>query len=235
MKLVPSLVSLFGVSFGRILAISGCAFGILAAPKALALSGSLASLPTDAQAHSDGTVTSTAATFGRVGAGSGIRHSVVHVFEIPAAVLQDPTQRFAAATYTVRLGSGPVMTHNCDLYGLPYRTTAAVLASDFYEGVLDPNAALVKDNFLTPSVASYSVQSVSDGALVDYLNSALTAARNNGATTAYVVLRLNLDSYQWSNSYLIGMNEAQSGYPPKLDYTTAVSYTHLTLPTTERV
>lgn len=218
MNLTPMLVSLFACHRRWLIAASGLlAFSAI---NCHAATGTLTSLAADAQANSDGTVTSGTVTFARLGADSGVRHSVLHVFQIPASVLNDPTQRFSAATYTIKLGSGAVMTHNGDLYGLPYRASATVVGTDFYEGVSDPAAVMIQDNFMTPATPNNSVLSTSGSNLTDYLNNVLVEARTNGATSAYVVLRLSLDSYQWSNNYVIGMSEGPVGYVPKIDYTT---------------
>lgn len=195
-------------------------FLALSAVDGNAATGTLTSLAADGQANSDGTVSNDTATYGRLGADAGVRHSVVHVFQIPASILNDPTQRFASATYTMKLGAGAAMTHNGDLYGLPYRTSPALLAADFYEGVSDPAAFKIQDDFVTPATANYSVLSTSGNNLADYLNDVLSQARINGATTVYVFLRHSLDSYQWSNNYIMGMSEATSPYIPKIDYVT---------------
>ncbi|MDF3058855.1 MAG: hypothetical protein K0R17_3070 [Rariglobus sp.] len=194
----------------------------MACSSAFALTGTITSEASDAQANSDGTVTNQTITFGRLGADSGIRHSVIHVFKIPSAVLSDPTQQFSAVTYKVRTGLGSTMTANGDLYGVGYDVVSTVSAADFYEGALDPTPGntLIKDNFLVPSTPAYTDITNSDTALVTYLNACLATARADGASDAYVFLRINLDAYSWSGVYLVGMAEAVSPYPPTLAYTT---------------
>ncbi|MEO5712828.1 MAG: hypothetical protein ABIT37_05010 [Luteolibacter sp.] len=176
---------------------------------------------TDGQANSDGTVTNTSATFGRLGGDAGIRHSVIHVFQIPAAVLADPTQQFSTAAYQVKLGAtASGMTVNGDLYGLGYSTSPAIAATDFYEGALDPASVLLKDNFLTPGIPWYSTVTESGSALVTHLNDCLAAARAAGAPTAYVFIRNSMDAYVWGELYQMGCSEAGGVYVPTLTYET---------------
>lgn len=186
--------------------------------------------PTDAQANSDGTVSNQTALHGRLGADAGVRHSVIHVFKIPASVLNDPSQQFSSATYSLKLGQGSAMTVNGDLYGVGYGSSPNVVAADFYEGALDPNNALLHDNLLTPSTPAYAVASSSNSNLVGYLNAALAGARAQSLTDAYVFLRLSLDAYVWSGIYIVGMNEAASPYPPKLSYETVSAPNWATVP-----
>lgn len=189
-------------------------------PSARALTGTISSHAADGQANSDGTVSMTTATFGRLGADAGIRHSIIHVFQIPPAVLGDPTQQFSAATYTTQLGSHTPMTVNDDLYGLGYSTSPAISAADFYEGALDTTSVLLKDNFITNATPEYSATSESGAALVNHLNDCLASARAAGATNAYVFIRNSLDAYVWSGVYLAGLSEAGGSYTPTLAYNT---------------
>ncbi|MEZ0216677.1 MAG: hypothetical protein ACAH89_06070 [Rariglobus sp.] len=198
------------------------------APHVHALTGTITSDSHDAQANSDGYVTNDMATYGRVGATAGVRHSLVHVFQIPSAILNDPTQQFSAATYTIKLGQGPAMTVNADLYGLGYDTVSTVQAADFYEGASDSANTLIKDNLLTPSTPANSTVTHSGASIVNYLNNCLAVARADGATTAYVFLRLNLDAYVWSGVYIAGMNEAGAGAP-------TLAYTTVTVPAWSQV
>lgn len=201
-----------------ILATSLVAAG-LALP-ALAETGVITTGATDAQANSDATVSAQTALYGRLGADTGVRHSVVHVFKIPTSVLNDPSQQFSAATYGIKLGQGSTMTVNGDLYGVGYGSDPNVVAADFYEGTLDPNNALIHDNFLTPSTPAYANVSTSNTSLVNYLNTALNGARAQSLTDAYIFLRLSLDAYVWSGIYIVGMSDAAAPYPATLSYQT---------------
>jgi len=80
--------------------------------------GTITGHAADGQANSDGSVSNTAATYGRLGADAGVRHSVVQVFQIPSSILNDPTQQFSAATYTAKYGMGSSPAANGDLYVL---------------------------------------------------------------------------------------------------------------------
>src|SRR5262245_26600051 len=99
MKLSPMLVSVFSCHCRWLMAAGGLL--ALSVASSSAATGTFTSLASDAQANSDGTVTSGTVTFARLGADTGVRHSVLHVFQIPASILNDPTQRFSAATYTI--------------------------------------------------------------------------------------------------------------------------------------
>lgn len=190
-------------------------------PSAHALTGTIYGDVADGQANSDATVNSTSTQYCRLGADVGVRHSVINVFQIPSAILTDPTQQFSAATYALQMGSGSTMTVNGDLYGLGYSTSPAISPADFYEGALDTTSALLKDNFITPSTPAYANVTESGAALVNHLNDCLAAARASGASTAYVFIRNSLDAYIWSGIYIVAMAETSGGYRPKLTYTTA--------------
>ena len=206
------------------------AFASLACSSAFALTGTITGHASDAQANSDGTVTNQTITYGRIGADSGVRHSIVQVFEIPSAILNDPTQQFSAATYTIKLGQGSAMTVNADFYGLGYDDVTTVQAADFYEGALDSANSLLQDNLLTPSTPAYATVTNSGANLVNHLNACLAAARADNATSAYVFLRLNLDAYVWSGVYIAGMNEAGGASAPSLSYTTVTVPTWSQIP-----
>src|SRR5690606_6048241 len=117
-----------------------------------ALSGTITGHPADAQPQANGTVTNATVSYARVGASGGLRRSVVHVFQIPGAVLADATQQFATATYTIKMGSGsPPVSGNADLYGLTFETIPTVLPGDHYAGAFDSGASLLQDNIITPA------------------------------------------------------------------------------------
>lgn len=194
--------------------------GLFAPAAGHAASGTITGHSADRQANSDGTTSLETATYGRVGATSGVRHSLIHVFQIPSTIIADHSQQFSTATYGVKLGSGPAMTKNSDLYALGYDDTPTIDASDFYDGALDANNPRLQDNFITPTTPSNSTLSHSSAALVTYLNNVLAAARADGATTAYAFLRHSLDDTIWSGTYLIGMNEAGGTIAPTLSYNT---------------
>ena len=200
-----------------------CSLGLSASH---ALTGTLNGLTSDGQVGQVGTVKSvvdTTAQHSRIGSSSADAKqlAVIHVFQIPSVLLTDHTQRFVTATYSTRL-TGVGATRNADLYGLGYRTGSALLATDYYVGTADTAATLIKDNFIIPSVANYTVVSASGVALTDYLNAQLTAARAAGATTAHVFFRTNLEASVSWQSYQLGMTEAGGGNIPTLAYTTGL-------------
>lgn len=194
-------------------------------PSVRAVTGTLSGLTDDAQANRLAGANSTAgdaSSHCRIGNNSADdqQMSVVHVFEIPPAVLADPTQRFDTATYTARLSGKLATTRNADLYGLGYRTTPAVLPSDFYAGASDGAATPLKDNFLVPSMTAPSLIVEPGAALTAYLNAQLSAARLAGAATAYVFLRTNIDAIGNYQYYQLGMANGGAGNTPTIAYST---------------
>lgn len=188
-------------------------------PSARALTGTLNGLANDAEARSNGTVGNATGMTGLIGGVAGVQASVVNMVQIPASILGDPTQQFSAATYNVRTGYMTPFAFNGDLYGIGYSTTSAdVLPSDYYGGPLDANSMLIQDNFIVGSTPSYTMVSTANAALVGYLNDQLNAARESGASTAYVFFRVNPDAYVYWNFYQLGMNEGY--YGASLNYTT---------------
>lgn len=190
-------------------------------PLANAATGTLNGLSSDAEVRSDGTVTSGSATTASIGGYNGPQSCVVNMFQIPTAILADPTQQFSAAAYNIKLAWNPAAAFNVDLYGIGYSgSSSAVMASDYYEGTLDSANTLIQDNFLTTSTPNYTLVSASNTALVNYLNAQLNLARSDGASSAYVFFRLNPDAYHYSYRYQVGMNEYGGSYMPTLSYTT---------------
>ena len=199
----------------------------LITPSAHAVTGTLSGNAADAQANRLAGVNSVAgltSTHCRIGNNSADdqQMSVVHVFEIPPAILADPTQWFDTASYTARLSGKVATTRNADLYGLGYRTASAVLASDFYAGASDGASTLLKDNFLIPSMTSPSLIVESGAALTSYLNAQLTAARAANATSAYVFLRTNIESIGNYQYYQLGMTEGGGTNIPTIAYSTVI-------------
>jgi len=218
---VPKKIHRFITMSSLCFALAGCGVS-----SALALTGTINSNATDAAVTDLGgvsNVTSQTTTFCKVGNSSAdaTQLGVVHVFEIPAALLTDATQQFDTATYSARLVSLASTTRNADLYGLGYRTSPTVLASDSYVGALDGSATLIRDNFLVPGMSA-GIQTVSDATLVAYLNTQLFAARAAGATSAYVFLRTSPEStagnWQW---FQLGMVEGGGSSIPTLSYSTS--------------
>ena len=185
------------------------------------LSGTLTGLVEDNEARSDGTVGSVSATSGKVGGVAGVQYSLVNVFEIPDAILSDPTQQFSSATYQVKTSYMAPHAINGDLYGIGFSTMGPdVYSSDYYGGPLDSNNVLIQDDFILPSTPSYTTVSVSNTALVDYLNLQLNAMRQTGTSEGYVFFRISPDDYIYWNFYQIAMADNGGNSVPILDYTT---------------
>ena len=221
---ISNVGSLFAANYWRKLSLSlllFIEFSICDPVLASGLSGTLYGLAEDAEARSDGTVGGIAATAGRVGGVSGVQYSVVNMFQIPASILNDPSQRFSAATYRVRTAYMRPNSVSGDLYGIGYSTSSAeVNALDYYSGPFDSSSVLIEDDFIVPSTPSYAEVSTSSSALVEYLNLQLNAIREAGASDGYVFFRINPDAFLYWKFYQIGMADAGGNYLPILDYAT---------------
>lgn len=85
---------------------------------------------------------------------------------------------------------------NVDFYGLGVRATPAVQNSDYFQGMLDATAGVVRlqDNFLTsgldPRGVNGSTGSFTTASFADYLN---TVDPDNSAAGKYVFFRLSYD------------------------------------------
>ncbi len=83
---------------------------------------------------------------------------------------------------------------NVDLYGLPFRTAADVLAGDYFAGADDATSGVVKiaDDFITASTAPGSVRTPESASatLIGYINDQITAGAVAGD---YLFFRLNPD------------------------------------------
>lgn len=218
---VPFQFGRFLVSYIRFHTFLLAFLAALGLQQAHAITGTMSSLAADAQPQSDGTIANSTVSYARVGASAGIRQSVVHVFEIPAVVLGDPTQIFSAATYTTKMGSGTPPAANADLYGLTWSTSPMVTIAQHFSGTLDPAATLIHDDFIVPTTPNLTVLTESGAPLVSYLNGALSAARAAGASQAYVFIRLSIDStvINWGQ-FLLTMNEAGGTIAPRISFAT---------------
>jgi hypothetical protein len=189
------------------------------------LTGTINGLAADAQVDKTGsnpaTVSNTSTTYTYAGATASTNHCIVWVFQIPGAVLSDPTMRFTQASLAMKLGQTihPASGVNGDLYGVGYSTSSAVTTADFYYGASDSGNMLIQDNVVTPATASYASLSVNNTSMVDYLNQCLDNARADSATTAYVFFRMSPDGHSYGNKYSFAMNEAGASVLPKLTYT----------------
>lgn len=153
----------------------GLTFAFVALAPLAAHADTLYGMTGDTDVRSDLTVlASTSNTLSPGGSGSpALDRSSVYVFQLPdlgpmAAPFESVEFKF---NFTGIAGSPP----NIDLYGIPRRASATVLASDYYgeSALSDPtNATLLQTNILTPStpVGVRSSSSTGNAALRDFLN-----------------------------------------------------------------
>jgi hypothetical protein len=135
---------------------------------------------------------------GRGGAGSTVDRCVVFSFQLPS--LGSINNPFSDASLSFNLESNNFSPENCnlDLYGLPNRPTAKVLASDYYSetNVADSasGVARLQDNLCVPDTPVGLITSNSTGntALVAYLNAQYAGGANAGK---FVFLRLSKDAF----------------------------------------
>ena len=135
---------------------------------------------------------------GRGGAGSTVDRCLVFPFQLPAlGTINNP---FTTASLTFNLESNNFSPENCnlDLYGLPNRLAATVLATDYYSesNVADPTSGVTRlqDNLCVPATPAGLISSNSTGntALVAYLNAQYAGGANAGK---FVFLRLSKDAF----------------------------------------
>jgi hypothetical protein len=180
----------------------------------------------DAQVSSTDAI-STTGTTARVGK-SGLTNSYVAVFELPTLTANTAFADAAFSVFVQRYNSYP---YNGDLYGLGYRTSSTVLATDKYAGALDTtDATFIQDNFLDTSMtSSYSTRNTDTGGnanLTAYLNAMYAASAADRALdeTIYVFLRVSPDSTTTGGSYsyyqLYTADNATAVNRPKLTYDT---------------
>jgi photosystem II stability/assembly factor-like uncharacterized protein len=230
MKKHPSILSpVRGYrTLGSLLSL-GFALSAWCATPAGAATGTLVGLAADAQVNQLSGVNNVAGqttAYLPVGAYyNTMQLDAVYVFQVPASILSDPSQWFSAATFRVTRGAASPSNYtpafNADLYGIGSGTSSTVLASDFYEGSLDPDGSLIVDDFLVPSVPINTEVSASNSLLVSYLNGELAAARADGSGSLYVFFRINPNAYLSKGAYYnVGMSEAGGAVAPALDYTT---------------
>jgi len=146
----------------------------------------------------------------RVGRGDSSKDysAAVIPFQLPAVGTVTGAS-FKAYLYT--LSGSPA--NNVDLYGLPYRSSATVLASDFYQGSYDndSNATAIQDNFTTPSTSlGWAITSSGsvEANLVAYLNAQISAGAEAGD---WVFIRLSPDSSNASGTKYHGFRSANYG------------------------
>ena len=188
--------------------------------------------PADAEAtrQGNGSFTVDRLTDGvlRIGSSGTATKAAVLPFELPTLA---PGETITSANLLVNnLGASgtPSNAYNADLYGLGFRSSAAVLASDFYAGPTpDPtDATLLQADFLTFGASGGSedveTNAAADATLLDYLN----AQYANGAEGGdFVFFRLNPDVATTPNNferYQIAAEENNTFSPAELTIETVV-------------
>ncbi len=168
---------------------------------------------------------------GMVGVNGGYDYSDVFVFQLPVLAPGQTITGSDFSFYDTASGS----KYNVDLYGLGYRASPTVLASDWYSGPNDSQNALIQAGIIAPSYSFAGRITTSSGAdllLTNYLNSQYAA----GGGGNYVFLRLsnsvsggdnlNVDfiyhadvAYYLDNAYPGTLSYWQGLYSPRLDLT----------------
>ncbi|MEM1022197.1 MAG: Ig-like domain-containing protein [Myxococcota bacterium] len=119
------------------------------------------------------------------------------VYVAPFQLPEIPMGGFTEANFTTFIngvGGDAMPAINIDLYGLPFRSDPTVTPDQYFTGALDPNATLLGDDFLVPTVAPGApaeTDDPTDQAIVDYLNAQVTAGAVAGD---FVFLRFSPDA-----------------------------------------
>jgi autotransporter-associated beta strand protein len=156
---------------------------------------SIFSVTSDTDVRVDSTVlTSNSTTLLPGGSGSpALDRCSVFVFQLPN--LGTVATPFSSAVFRFHLSSKTGTPQNIDLYGLGRRTSATVLASDYYgqTTTLDPSdATYLQNNILIPTTTNGIVATDSTAtALRNYLNAQYASGTGAGQ---YVFLRLSSDA-----------------------------------------
>ncbi|WP_269539388.1 choice-of-anchor Q domain-containing protein [Cerasicoccus fimbriatus] len=147
---------------------------------------------TDTQLNDDGSSPWVNNQSGRVGGSTGTLEGVmVYVFELPVLAAGE-TILNANLDFTLLSISNGTFAGEGDLYGIAYRSSSAVLASDFYNGTYggDTGATELQQGIMsnTQALGVVSTDATGDWNLTDFLNDQY----DNGATGGdYVFLRVN--------------------------------------------
>ena len=141
--------------------------------------------------------------------------AAVMPFEIPE--IPDGKQ-FATASFTANLNQVVSWAwQDYDLYGIPFRTSATVVGTDYYQGVYDgdPTSTAIQQKWAvkeTP-VGENSTTDAGNAALVDYLNAQLA----NGAKAGdFVFLRVSVSVDDAPTYGRIDIDSFESGNGPVL-------------------
>jgi hypothetical protein len=157
----------------------------------------------DAEVHYDPVVSHTTgvwwydptSTQGMVGVNGGYDYSDVFVFQLPVLPAGQGILSAAFSYYELVSGS----KYNTDLYGLGFRSSSTVLASDWYSGPNDTHNTLIQSG-IVPASQSYNgrvtTSAAGDVNLLAYLNAQYVAGAVAGN---YVFLRLSSSAANGDN------------------------------------
>jgi hypothetical protein len=127
---------------------------------------------------------------GMSGTDGGFDYSMVYVFQLPSL---SPGQTIGTADFSFDdQASGSA--YNTDLYGLAWRASSTVLASDWYSGPGDSSNTLIEANFVPPSFSfsgRIGTSPAGDSQLASFLNAQYQAGAAGGD---FVFLRLSTDT-----------------------------------------
>lgn len=146
--------------------------------------------------------------------------SAVIPFQIPSLVSGESI--VAAKLNFQLLAKGGTLGTEIDLYGLGYRSSSAILTSDFYAGAYngDVNATALQQTILDKNSAEGVHSSNVDVAIADYINQQIA----NGAVAGdFVFLRLSINTDDTSNyNYwdVASQDNTTESYRPTLYITT---------------
>ena len=130
--------------------------------------------------------------------GATASQTIVFVFQLPTVAPSEPitgaTLNFTFLSYQTA-GAAVATLGNIDLYGLGYRSSSTVLATDYYHGALDPStsATRIQDNLLATSglTTNSAIATNASAALTAYINAQYSAGAQAGD---YIFFRLSPDS-----------------------------------------
>lgn len=173
----------------------------------------------DSSANSDGTVDWAGRTQMWIGGQSGYDMAAVIPVRIPA-IQEGETLSFATLDINIEFVTDWAW-QDYDLYGLPFRSSPTVLATDHWQGDYgtDANAfALQQKLFSQASEVSKITTSEEAGTLIaEYINTQISNGAKEGD---YVFFRINVnvvDAPDYGKSYISSANAADDNAKPKVE------------------
>lgn len=214
-----------GLVVAAIVGICGLVAGFSATAQANVIYGNAV----DGTVRDDGNISLTTTGYLQMGAISYANHSAVGVF-----VFQLPTlaanEQIATASFSDYVQGSGVNGYQVDLYGLNYRTSPALLGTEYYggpSGSAPVTDALIQDGYIVGAVSGniFTTSATGNANLATYLNAQLSAAQTNGdASSAYVFLRVSPNTASiYISKWTINTSEASNiDNSPQITYTTEV-------------